>query len=102
MRQQWRQGDVLFEADTLIGALPARDGDVLFQGEATGHTHRVVSPDGSARILVASEAMLLLEVGPAGATIVHEEHRPLALEAGTYRVWRQREYDPRGARSLQD
>jgi hypothetical protein len=102
MRRQWRQGDVLLEADTLIAELPCRDGDVLYQGEATGHAHRVHSPDGSARILVAGEDLLFLQVGAAGATILHEEHRPLKLDAGTYRVWRQREYDPRGARSLRD
>jgi hypothetical protein len=104
MRQQWRQGDVLFEAAALDTAgLPGQAGDVLYQGEATGHAHRVQSPDGTARIFsMNGTADLFLEVGPAGATIVHEEHRPLTLEAGTYRVWRQREYDPRGARSLQD
>ena len=104
MGQQWRQGDVLFEAAALATTgLPLKAGDVLYQGEATGHAHRVQSPDGTARIFsMNGTADLFLEVGPAGATIVHEEHRPLTLEAGTYRVWRQREYDPRGARSLQD
>lgn len=102
MRQQWRQGDVLIEAEALTMALPAKDGDVLYQGEATGHAHRVQSPDGSARIFTAGEYGLFLQVGAAGATIVHEEHGPLTLGEGTYHVWRQREYDLRGARAMQD
>jgi len=29
---------------------------------------------------------------PALATLVHQEHDPIALPPGTYRVWRQREH----------
>ena len=103
MRQQWRQGDVLFEVVNAAADLPRREGDVLYRGEATGHAHRVQSPDGSARIFeIPGMADLYLEVGPPGATIVHEEHGPLTLAEGSYRVWRQREYDPRGARGMMD
>lgn len=30
------------------------------------------------------------------ATLVHDEHGPIALDPGVYRVWKQREYVPAG------
>jgi hypothetical protein len=103
-RVQWRQGDVLFEqAVPPVPELTPRGGDVLFSGEATGHAHRVRSPDGArAQVMLAADKRLFLRVGPQGAEILHEEHRPLELEEGLYRVWRQVEYDPRGSRAVLD
>ncbi len=38
----------------------------------------------------------VLPMGTTGesATVTHEEHGPIRLEKGSYRVWRQREYVP--------
>jgi hypothetical protein len=65
----------------------------------TGHTHRVEPRD--AAELFESAGMLFLRVR-APARVVHEEHAPIALDPGTYRVWRQREYSPAEIRTIQD
>jgi hypothetical protein len=35
-------------------------------------------------------------------TIIHEEHSPIPLARGFYRVWRQREYSPQEIRVVRD
>src|SRR6478735_390118 len=93
-----RQGDVLLiRVDRRV---------VLAEGEATGHAHAIL--DGQARLEVqnfgeyrrrfnsghwtGSRTVLIVEEAPA--TIVHEEHDPLAVSPGAYLVRRQREYIP--------
>jgi hypothetical protein len=105
----YRQGDVLLiQIDsTELPARPARlDRDehgrlVLARGEATGHAHAVATaaaelladPDDLGRrfLVLASEAQL-----------AHDEHAPIPLPAGTYRVVRQREYTPSGLMDVAD
>lgn len=96
----WRHGDVLIAS---INAIPAqarrRSGSILFMGEATGHAHRVEDPT-KAEILV-ERGELFLRVLEA-TRILHEEHQPIALPAGAYRVWQQREYTPQVIRRMAD
>lgn len=96
--RQWRQGDVLFEPHA--GALSGepRAGAVLYQGEATGHAHRV-SGEG---VEVRETSWSLFLDAPAGALVEHEEHGPITLPPGRYRVWRQREYTEQGFRDVHD
>lgn len=85
-----RQGDVLFTAisqDELPPDLTEQKSNVIVDGEVTGHAHRLV--DG--RILVGALGAMYLEVVRA-TRVVHEEHNPITLEPGTYKVTRQREY----------
>ncbi len=90
-----RQGDVLLvPADEIPeSAKPvARDHGrvVLAYGEVTGHAHAIAAPgatllaDGDDRYLRLRDA----------ATLVHEEHGPIAIAPGAYRVVIQREYVP--------
>lgn len=106
-----RQGDVLLVPTTRKGATPApRDADgstTLAHGEVTGHRHRFVA--GSAVTLRQESEIpsdrFLLEVGPGGADLVHEEHSTIAVAPGTYEVRIQCEYDPAvhgGARRVED
>jgi hypothetical protein len=97
----WRQGDVLIAAIEAIpqGARP-RPAPVLAWGEVTGHSHRLADP--AAARLWESGAGLFLEVTAPAAAIVHEEHHPIALPLGLYRVWTQREYAPRQIRRVVD
>lgn len=95
----FRQGDVLIvPLDALpVDARPrsqGSDGVVLATGEATGHAHAI--RDGAVRKydwLAAQEApsQHLLEVLEP-CTVTHEEHDPIPLSPGLYRVIRQREY----------
>lgn len=63
---------------------------VLAHGEATGHAHRIVSP-GARLYEHASERFLdVLE----STALLHEEHDPIPVPPGVYRIVRQREYNP--------
>lgn len=97
----WRHGDVLIASTT---SLPAgarlRPSVVLAYGEITGHSHRVKDPR-TAEVWEQG-GMLFLKVVADEATIVHEEHKPIVLEHGLYRVWMQREYTPEAIRRIVD
>jgi hypothetical protein len=97
----WRQGDIFIARATNIPkeAKP-RPGCVLAEGELTGHSHRVAEP-GAAR-LHADAGSLYLEVLADSARVVHDEHGPVTLPRGVYRVWRQREYTPQAIRTVRD
>ena len=97
----YRHGDVLIAP---VAALPAgarpRTGLVLAHGEDTGHSHRI-REFGAASLYVYGKELYLLVSAPT-ATVVHEEHRPIELPVGVYRVWQQREYTPSAIRTVVD
>lgn len=85
-----RQGDLLLTAiDQLPARLTLRPGNVIVMGEATGHAHRLQE----GRVWEDAQGNLFLEV-PTPTQVVHQEHHPIALDAGCYQVTRQREYVP--------
>src|SRR3954469_10248285 len=94
-----RQGDVLLvpvvAVPRQVDQVPREDGRlVLAEGEATGHAHAL---QGSAVELVRARRwgrLYLVVEGDAPATLVHEEHDPVAVAPGLYEVRRQREYEP--------
>jgi hypothetical protein len=97
----WRQGDVFFAvADQVPDGAELKPDCVLAEGEATGHSHRVDRP-GTAR-LYTHRSTLYLEVLADAATVVHQEHGPITLPRGAYRVWQQREYTPQAIRTVRD
>ncbi|MCB2378409.1 hypothetical protein LGH70_12490 [Hymenobacter sp. BT635] len=97
----YRHGDVLIAAVAAlpVGAVP-RPGVVLAHGEHTGHSHRI-RETGAASLYAYGHELYLLISAPT-ATLVHEEHRPIALPVGVYRVWQQREYTPSAIRTVVD
>lgn len=100
----WRQGDVFIQQ---IKQLPAgaterpSPGTVLAHGEVTGHTHRI--EDAVTALLFSGWQFgeFFLDVTKR-ARIIHEEHGPIELDPGLYRVWRQREYTPERVQYVQD
>jgi len=93
----YRHGDVLISAvDSIPSDARKRIGLVLIRGELTGHAHRVEPEAGTNASIYAQEDSLFLLVKRGPASIVHEDHAPIQLPTGAYRVWRQREYDPYG------
>jgi hypothetical protein len=100
MNPMYRQGDVLLikvdAAGVSTGARrrPRDNGRVvLARGEATGHAHAIDSP--LADLFEESDGQLYLRVDAgAPAELVHEEHAPILLEPGVYRIVRQRQYAP--------
>lgn len=97
----YRHGDVFLAA---TGAVPAGATKLphltLAEGEVTGHAHRIAERD--AATLWKSGDELILEVTGPTATVTHEEHGPITLPQGTWRVWQQREYTPEEIRTVRD
>lgn len=95
----WRHGDVLIQSVDDMDDVPAggrrQNEPVLAHGEVTGHRHRV--EDASAAELWRVNDTLYLKVIDV-ARIIHEEHAPIELPHGLYRVWQQREYIPSNQR----
>jgi hypothetical protein len=89
---QYRQGDVLLVAVTGLPPTARRKRRqgrlVLATGEATGHAHAIVEPDAE-EFTFADQRYVLVR---SRAQLVHEEHAPIDLPAGTYRVVIQREF----------
>ena len=101
MATQYRHGDVLLEsADALPDMREKLPHNILAHGEVTGHCHRI-KESGEADLYSTNLGLFLHVRGPS-VTIVHEEHRPVTLTSGYYRVWRQREYSPKEIRVVRD
>ena len=106
--KMFRQGDVLLVQVEEIpsDAKPCKvDGDVILAyGEVTGHAHRLeagtVKPlaKGGVWEPTAERFIQALE----GAVLKHEEHAPIAIPPGKYRVIQQREYSPEEIRNVAD
>ena len=96
----WRHGDVLVAAvNSIPAAARKRPNGVLAHGELTGHSHRIERLS-DAEVL-EHKGQLYLRV-LASARIVHDEHKPITLPQGIYRVWQQREYTPDAIRIVED
>lgn len=97
----WRHGDVMIAvaADVPEGA-KQRLSTILAYGEVTGHSHRIAEPQ--AAEVWERGGMLFLNVVADSATLIHEEHKPITLPRGVYRVWGQREYTPQAIRKVVD
>jgi hypothetical protein len=107
--RQVRQGDVLLVPVEEIPATArpvGRDAGrvVLAYGEVTGHAHAIRAA--GARQLEA-DGRRYLAVADHAVTLEHEEHGPIVVAPGTYRIVIQREYvppeiDPSGSRRVLD
>lgn len=97
----YRHGDVLVAPIESIptGANPQQH-LTLAEGEMTGHSHRIA--ESGAAVLYEFHRTLYLEVVADQATLVHQEHGPIALPRGFYHVWQQREYSPGAVRYVRD
>lgn len=109
--QPGRQGDVLLVPTKKRATGPIRvdaDGSrTLAHGEVTGHRHRFTSREEGVTLRQESEIRsdwLILEIGPGGGDLVHEEHSTVRVPEGRYEVRIQCEYDPtvHGARRVED
>jgi hypothetical protein len=114
MTEIFAQGDLLLErvADTVPSGTVEKNLDgvamVLAEGEFSGHRHAIrervtmFRDEALATDIPAGLYIGHVQVGSAYARVTHEEHAPLILPRGTYRVRRQRELGPRDARVLFD
>lgn len=96
---QKRQGDILIVSiDSIPLDAKSRKSLVLAEGEVTGHLHEldsgeVYEKDGVLYFRVSDEKL---------STLLHPEHKAITFEPGTYKVVRQREYQPSGWRRVRD
>jgi hypothetical protein len=101
----WRQGDIFIQTVAAIPeamrSRPLPHG-ILVHGEVTGHSHRLENPRAASLFAGSVAGELFLDVPAGGTRIVHEEHGPIELKQGLYRIWRQREYTPAGIRVVRD
>jgi hypothetical protein len=99
------QGDILLErvADALVSGQilhAAGEAVVVAEGELTGHHHQLFGcvtlyrDDALARDIPDNLYIGHLQVIGVPARLEHEEHAPINLEQGTYRVRRQRQLEP--------
>ena len=114
MTEIFAQGDLLIErvADVAPSGAVSDNSDgaamVLAEGERTGHHHAIAErvtmfrDDKLARDIPADLYIGHVQISSAYARVTHEEHAPLTLPRGTYRVRRQRELGPKDARVLAD
>src|SRR3954465_4390928 len=101
MGNQYRHGDVLIEQTPDLPKVREKlPHSILAHGEVTGHFHRIKESD-EADLYSTSEGFCL-DVRGASVSVVHEEHTPITLTTGYYRVWRQREYSPKEIRIVRD
>jgi hypothetical protein len=112
--EMFAQGDLLIErvSDVAPSGTIAENLDgapmVLLEGEETGHCHAIrervslFRDDNLARDIPAGLYLGHVQIASAYARITHQEHAPLTLPRGTYRIRRQRELGPRDARVLAD
>jgi hypothetical protein len=67
---------------------------IISKGETTGHAHRVSqSSIAAGALLTLVGRSMFLRSPEAGTTIVHDEHGPIQLPAGSYAVVLQQEFD---------
>lgn len=96
----YRQGDVLLVPVARVEGRksPSKKRIVLAEGEVTGHAHSVSAKDAE---LFVSEVETYLRVR-SETDVTHQEHSPITLPPGSYKVVRQREYSPEAIRNVSD
>jgi hypothetical protein len=101
------QGDILIErvedtdaASRQVIACVDTGAVTIAEGEVTGHHHRLLGSiamyrdDALARDIPPGLYVAHVEVRSSTARLEHEEHAPILLDKGTYRVRRQRQLEP--------
>ena len=86
-----RQGDVILLPTVRIlgNKLPHL---TLVEGISTGHSHRISK---GIATLFSHQEQLYLQVRSRFAILSHDEHRPLKVHHGSWKIYIQREYAPR-------
>ncbi len=90
----YRQGDILFKKiENFPLDIASKPDNVIAEGEVSGHYHLLNS---GALYEVLNSEDLYLKAGEK-TKITHNEHLPIKLSPGNYKIIRQREYLGKGA-----
>ena len=92
MKTYYQQGDVLITKITDFNASSATKLDhlILAEGEVTGHAHKLT--DGIGQLMMLDN-IVHLKIFSDKATITHDEHAPIIVPKGDYKINIVREYD---------
>lgn len=97
---QIQQGDVIVEAAAIPANVKRLAHRVLREGEHTGHKHvalldepQVESGADVALFIDEATQTLYMRVFGGAARVVHEEHNPVTIPEGEYRIGAVQEYD---------
>ena len=114
MTEMYAQGDLLIErvedvepSGTIVSP-DAVGAVVLAEGELTGHRHAIFErvtmfrDDALAREVPSGLYIGHVKVEGGAVQVQHQEHAPISLADGTYRVRRQRELEPKDAAIVAD
>ncbi|KAB2918453.1 MAG: hypothetical protein F9K29_07740 [Hyphomicrobiaceae bacterium] len=114
MNVMFAQGDLLIErvddvepSGRILSADPTGV-TVLAEGELTGHRHSIFDrvtmfkDEALAREIPADLYIGHVKIESGSAVVHHQEHAPITLIEGTYRVRRQRELEPKDATIVAD
>jgi hypothetical protein len=99
---QLRQGDIMLErVDHLPKVARSQFGrkQVLALGEVTGHSHVL---EGRSIVVEDELEQKFIEVLAGGGVLKHQEHAPIEVPPGSYKIVRQREYSPEEVRQVAD
>lgn len=92
MNTQIQQGDIILFIEKIpSGKLERLDTAIIEHGEQTGHCHRLNSDDFEHYQDPKTKTRYLRLVKPT--KLSHEEHNPIVLPPGDYRIGRVREKD---------
>ena len=103
----YRQGDLLFvqvDGPQSKTQKLVEDG-VLARGESTGHAHRIAPEalqQGKVKVYQLDQPRRIVIEAFEAVRVLHEEHQPITLPAGTWEVRQQREYTPQEVRYVVD
>lgn len=91
----FRHGDIGFvPVDKVEKDFKIKKDNVLAWGEVTGHSHKILPKTINDVVEVYENEKGELAIKVNGiAVIVHEEHKTIEIETGTYKIQREREYD---------
>lgn len=102
---QFRHGDLLIEkVNSIPESLNKQKDTTLAYGEVTGHHHTI--EDKETEVFYEGNDYLNANIKFAKVknltNLIHQEHAPIKLEPGIYRVQRQREYSPEEIKQVVD
>lgn len=96
VKNLYRHGDLgltqLLKAPRFIKKVFSGDKYVLAEGEATGHKH-LLTADPKTKLKIYEDAEGRKYISTEGATLTHEEHKPLTIGKGLYVIKHEKEYD---------
>ena len=99
----YQQGDVIIEQTEIPNTAKKIDKDriILAEGEMTGHSH-TIEDTSNCFAFESSEGLYLRVINEV--TIKHEEHKPITVPPGNYKIRKVQEYDhfKEEARKVQD